>query len=63
MVSPTSLDLDEIRTHAEKGIGPDDNLFRIDWVSRNIEMLVDKLLIVLIDSRNACIDHSASWER
>ncbi|THH08411.1 hypothetical protein EW145_g2724 [Phellinidium pouzarii] len=27
----SSLDLDEIRSNAEKAIGPDENLFRIDW--------------------------------
>ncbi|KAL5498737.1 hypothetical protein ACEPAH_2092 [Sanghuangporus vaninii] len=31
MGSPTSLDLDEIRANAERVVGPEENLFRIDW--------------------------------
>lgn len=30
--SPSSTDLDDIRANVEKAIGPEENLFRIDWV-------------------------------
>ncbi|KAH8116164.1 hypothetical protein DFH11DRAFT_1832383 [Phellopilus nigrolimitatus] len=42
-LSPTSIDLDEIRSNAEKAIGPDENLFRIDWAPGSCTMTIQLL--------------------
>ena len=31
--TPAVSDLDDIRANVEKAIGPEENLFRIDWVN------------------------------
>lgn len=34
LVSPTTQDQKNNRRNAEKVLGPDENMFRIDWVSK-----------------------------
>jgi hypothetical protein len=45
MACPTTQDQINHRRNAEKILGPDENLFRIDWVSLNIFAIYHPLIL------------------
>jgi paired amphipathic helix protein Sin3a len=57
MTCPTTQDQINSRRNAEKVLGPDENLFRIDWVSRTLAVALPRHLHVpqLPDSKTLAV--------
>jgi histone deacetylase complex regulatory component SIN3 len=60
---PTTQDQINSRHNAEKVLGPDENIFRIDWVGDYMSFPLHKNLKNVIVGRTEDNDHSTPWQR